>query len=289
MVSESQGDRPLIVVDVGNSETVVGRFRGEALVAHWRLVSRPHTSDEVSLLLESMLGRAGRRRGLAAVLCSVVPAATSGFAQALEGLTGQPPLVVDRHTVRGMPIRYLDPADVGPDRLANAVAARAQYGKPAVVVDLGTATTFDVVGPRGDYLGGAIAPGVITSSEELFRRAARLARVELVLPERAIGRTPRESLQSGILLGAAGMVDALVRRIAAELGRPPRVIATGGLATVVAPACETVQVVDEWLTLHGLRRIYDDRTRPRQVSERGPGRARSRRAGRARKPRRAKP
>jgi type III pantothenate kinase len=162
-------------------------------------------------------------------------------------------VVVDASAARSLPIRYLDPSAVGPDRLANAVAARDLYGKPAVVVDLGTATTFDVVGPRGDYLGGAIAPGVITSSEELFRRAARLSRVELSAPERAIGRTTQESLQAGILFGTAGMVDSLVRRIAAELGRPPRVIATGGLAPVVAPLCATIEVVDEWLTLHGLR------------------------------------
>src|SRR5262249_36598668 len=152
-------------------------------------------------------------------------------------------------TVKGLPIRYHDPSVVGPDRLANAVAARALYGTPAVVVDLGTATTFDVVGRGGDYVGGAIAPGVITSSEELFRRAPRLSRVELEMPSRAIGRNTQESLQAGILLGAAGMVDALVRRITRELGKKPHVIATGGLAPIVASACRTVDTVDEWLTL----------------------------------------
>jgi len=243
-----------LVVDVGNSETVVGRFAGERLAGHWRLVSRPRTADEVVLQVGLMLGGEGAvRDGRPAVLCSVVPPATRDFAVALERLTGAPPLVVDEGAARVIPIRYRDPSAVGPDRIANAVAVRALHGAPAVVVDLGTATTFDVVGPRGDYLGGAIAPGVITSSEELFRRAARLSRIELAMPARAIGRTTQESLQAGILMGAAGMVDTLVRRIAAELGRPPRVVATGGLAPVICPACETVDVIDEWLTLHGLR------------------------------------
>jgi type III pantothenate kinase len=246
--------RALLVVDVGNSETVVGRFADERLTGHWRLVSRPRTADEVVLQVGLMLGGGPAvHDGLPAVLCSVVPPATRDFAAALERLTGAPPVVVDEGAARVIPIRYRDPSAVGPDRIANAVAVRALHGVPAVVVDLGTATTFDVVGPRGDYLGGAIAPGVITSSEELFRRAARLSRIELTMPERAIGRTTQESLQAGILLGAVGMVDTLVRRIAKELGRRPKVVATGGLAPVIGPACETVDVVDEWLTLHGLR------------------------------------
>ena len=256
-------DSALLVVDLGNSETVLGLFTGERLTSHWRVGSRPRTADEVALLIRSLSGReAGDPAARRSVLCSVVPTQTRDFAAALEAVTGHPPLVVDHRTVRDLPVRYHDPAVVGPDRLANAVAARSLYGVPAVVVDLGTATTFDVVGPRGDYVGGAIAPGVITSSEELFRRAARLSRVELELPERAIGRNTQESLQAGILLGTAGMVDGLVKRIARELGdgkgaRKPHVIATGGLAHIVAPACETVDRVDEWLTLQGLRLIHE--------------------------------
>jgi type III pantothenate kinase len=251
-------DSALLVADLGNSETVLGLFSGERLTSHWRVGSRPRTADEVALLVRSLTGREpGDPAARRSVLCSVVPTATRDFAAALEAVTGTPPLVVDQRAVKGLPIRYHDPSVVGPDRLANAVAARSLYGTPAVVVDLGTATTFDVVGARGDYVGGAIAPGVITSSEELFRRAARLSRVELEMPDRAIGRNTQESLQAGILLGTAGMVDALVRRIAHELGRKPHVIATGGLAPIVAPACETVDRVDEWLTLHGLRLIHE--------------------------------
>jgi len=253
----------LLVVDLGNSETVIGLFTGERLTSHWRVGTVKRTADEVALLVRSLTGlERGDPPAHRSVLCSVVPTATRDFALALETLTGRPPLVVDHRSVRGLVVRYQDPSVVGPDRLANAVAARALYGTPAVVVDLGTATTFDVVGPRGDYVGGAIAPGVITSSEELFRRAARLSRVELELPERAIGRNTQESLQAGILLGAAGMVDALVRRIARELGKKPHVIATGGLAPIVAPACESVDHVDEWLTLHGLRLIAEGSPAP---------------------------
>ena len=256
---KARGSAPagLLVVDVGNSETVIGHFAGEGLVSHWRIGSRPRTADEVSLLLRSLAGTDGAAfRGLGSVLCSGVPPATRDFAAALARLTRRPPLIVD-HRTAGIPVRYRDPSAVGPDRIANAVAARALYGTPAIVVDLGTATTFDVVGKRGDYLGGAIAPGVVTASEELYRRASRLARVELEIPAHAIGRTTTESLQSGILFGTAGLVDALVRRIARELGGKPRVIATGGLAGVIAPACETIQAVEEWLTLHGLRLIHE--------------------------------
>jgi type III pantothenate kinase len=258
---------PLLVVDLGNSETVIGWYADGALASHWRIGSRPRTADEVALLLRSLSGGDGSVfRGQASVLCSVVPPATRDFAAALAQLTGRDPLIVD-HRTAGIPVRYKDPAAVGPDRIANAVAARALYGAPAIVVDLGTATTFDVVGARGDYLGGAIAPGVITASEELFRRAARLARVELEIPARAIGRTPAESLQAGILLGTAGLVDTLVRRITRELGAKPRVIATGGLSGVIAPACETIQVVDEWLTLHGLCLIHERKRASRHRRE----------------------
>jgi len=244
------------VVDLGNSETVLGLFTGERLTSHWRVGSVKRTADEVALLVYSLSGRErGDPPAQRSVLCSVVPTETRDFAAGLQEVTGRPPLLVDHRTVKGLAVRGPDPSVVGPDRLANAVAARALYGAPAVVVDLGTATTFDVVGPRGDYIGGAIAAGVITSSEELFRRAARLSRVELEVPERAIGRNTQEALQSGILLGTAGMVDALVRRMTKELGRKPHVIATGGLAPIVAPACETVDCVDEWLTLQGLRLI----------------------------------
>lgn len=264
----------LVAVDIGNSDTVVGRFHGAALDGFWRLTSGRLTADEAALTLDLLLGhgcargtdategtRRGRARPAAAVLCSVVPNLTLVWAEALERVTGGPPLEVSAATAKGLlPIRYHDPTAVGADRIANALAARALYGTPAIVVDLGTATTFDCVSREGAYLGGAIAPGVATSAEELFRRAARVPRVELRRPEKALGRTTEESLRAGVLWGAAGMVDALVRRLAREMKGTPRVVATGGWAKSVAPECETVEAVDEGLTLKGMRILWEERS-----------------------------
>jgi type III pantothenate kinase len=257
----------LLAVDVGNSETTIGVFQDEDMVLSWRLRSLPRTPDETLLLLRQLLGpEAIDLAGLPSVLCSVVPPVTGDFVHALERLTGVAPVVVGVDTVAAMPIRYLDPSAVGPDRLANAVAARELYGTPAIVVDLGTATTFDVVGEDGDYLGGAITPGLWVSAEELFRRAARLGRVELKRPERVIGRTPEESLQSGIVLGHAGMVDTLVTRILQELGGEARVIATGGLARLLEGEATTLEHFDEGLTLKGLRLIHDAAAHPETIA-----------------------
>jgi type III pantothenate kinase len=248
--------RALVAVDIGNSDIVVGRFEGAEIKGFWRLSSSRQTADEISLTLRSLL-RDPARGELGAVLCSVVPSLTQAWSEALERLAGRPPVEVGSETVRDLPVRYHDRTAVGADRLANAIAARSLYGMPAIVVDLGTATTFDCVSKSGAYLGGAIAPGVGTSAEELFRRAARIPRVELRKPERAIGRTTEQSLRAGVLWGAAGQVDALVRRIALELKGTPAVIATGGWAKVVAPECETINVVDEALTLKGLKIIWE--------------------------------
>lgn len=256
----SRGDGPL-TVDIGNSDTVVGRFQGARLAGFWRLTSGRLTADEATLLLEHVLGRPRGARGprpRGAVLCSVVPRLTPSWSEALERTTGQAPLEVSAELVRELlPIRYHDPGAVGADRIANALAARELYGAPVIVVDLGTATTFDCVSREGAYLGGAIAPGVGTSAEELFRRAARVPRVELRRPRRALGRTTEESLRSGVLWGAAGQVDALVGRLAREMKGKPRVVATGGWAKVVAPECATVEAVDEALTLKGMRLLWE--------------------------------
>jgi len=257
----------LLAVDVGNSETTLGVFQEDDLVLSWRLRSMPRTPDETLLLLRQLLGpEAIDLAGLPSVLCSVVPPVTSDFARALEVLTGSAPVVVGADTVQAMPIRYKDPSAVGPDRLANAVAVRELYGTPAIVVDLGTATTFDVVGEDGDYLGGAITPGLWVSAEELFRRAARLGRIELKRPERVIGRTPEESMQAGIVLGHAGLVDSLVTRILEELGVDARVVATGGLARLIAGEATTIEQVDEGLTLKGLRIIHDAAAHPEALA-----------------------
>jgi type III pantothenate kinase len=248
----------LLAVDIGNSDTVVGLFAGRDLTGFWRLTSRAATADEIAMRLEA-LGRAHPfPRTLGAALCSVVPALTLPWAVALERRSGTPPVEVSAATARSLPVRYHDPSAVGADRIANAIAARALYGTPAIVVDLGTATTFDCISRQGAYLGGAIAPGVASSAEELFRRAARLPKVELRRPARALGRTTEESLQAGVLWGAAGQVDALVRRLALEMKGTPMVIATGGLAATVAPECETINRVDETLTLKGMRILWEE-------------------------------
>jgi type III pantothenate kinase len=249
----------LVTVDIGNSDTVVGVFRGSKLLEFWRLTSGRMTADEVRFRLEELARHVDGGRPEGAVLCSVVPALTPAWAEALGRWTGRPPLEVGAATATSLTIRYHDPSAVGADRIANAIAARAFYGTPVIVVDLGTATTFDCVSKSGEYLGGAISPGVGTSAEELFRRAARIPRVELRRPLRALGRTTEESLRAGVLWGAAGQVDALVRRLVREMKGKPQVVATGGWAGIIAPECSTVDAVDEALTLKGMRILWDER------------------------------
>ncbi len=245
----------LLAVDVGNSETTVGRFVGRELAGFWRLTSGRHTADELRFVLEALLKAPAA--GWGSIVCSVVPALTVPWRAALRAVTGSPPVEVTAEATK-LPVQVPDPASVGADRIANAYAVRALYGTPAIVVDLGTATTLDCVSKAGAYVGGVIAPGVVTASEELFRRAARLARVDLRRPERALGRTTEECLRIGVLWGNAGLVDSLVRRVRAELGGRPKVVATGGLATVLAPECETVDLVDETLTLKGMRLLWEE-------------------------------
>jgi type III pantothenate kinase len=255
----------MVAVDIGNSDIVVGRFRGAELSGFWRLTTTRMTADEATLRLESLLrpasGATERRetaRPIAAALCSVVPTLTGAWSEALARLSGGSVVEVSAATATRLPIRYHDRTAVGADRIANAIAVRALYGTPAIVVDLGTATTFDCVGRTGAYLGGVIAPGVGTSSEELFRRASRLPRVELKRPERAIGRTTDESVRAGVVWGSAGMIDALVRRLALEIKGTPTVVATGGYARIVTPECETINRVDEGLTLKGMRILWEE-------------------------------
>jgi type III pantothenate kinase len=257
----------LLALDVGNSETTLGVFQDEDVVLSWRLTTMPRTPDESMLLLRQLLGpEAIDLAGLPTVLCSVVPRVTADLARALELLTGAAPLIVGPDTLPGMAIRYADPSAVGPDRLANAFAARELFGAPAIVVDLGTATTFDVVGEDGDFRGGAIAPGLGTAAEELFRRAARLGRIELERPAHAIGRTTEESLLSGIVLGHAGLVDGMVTRLLVELGGDARVIATGGLSRLLEGEATTIEHFDEGLTLKGLRLIHDAAAHPETIA-----------------------
>jgi type III pantothenate kinase len=248
---------PLITVDVGNTDTVVGSFVGPDLEQSWRISSQRSTTDEVRLMLEQML-RTGAA-GSPSVLCSVVPSATRAWAEALHELTGRDPVEVSART---SPIRLdvTEPDSVGPDRIANALAGKLLHGSPCIVIDLGTATTFDCISRQGAFVGGAISPGLMTSADELFRRAARLSTIELRKPDRAVARTTADNLRVGMLWGYAGLVDALVRRMRNELGGRPKVVATGGLARLVAPECETIDLVDDGLTLKGLR-LYWEATR----------------------------
>jgi type III pantothenate kinase len=256
----------LLVIDAGNTETVVGIFRGEWLLGSWRFASdRSRTADECRLLL----GLAAREAGLdldaigGVSIGSVVPPITAAFREVAEAGLRVPTVVVAGDTGGAIPIRVDNPREVGADRLANAVAAFHLMRRPAVVVDLGTATTFDVISARGEYLGGAIAPGILTSSEELFRRAARLSAVDLTFPPRVIGRNTTESLRSGILYGAVGQIDGILDRIRAEWRRGFGVLATGGLAGLVAPRSARIERVVPDLTLQGLRLIFE------KIEERG--------------------
>lgn len=250
----------ILAVDIGNSNIVIGVYRGDHLIRHWRLSTRQHaTADEYGILLTTLFASSGLEsvqvRGVA--LASVVPPLVGAWQQMLQEQFGIEPLLITNETTSALRIMYDNPAEVGADRIVNAIAGIRLYGAPLIVVDFGTATTFDAIDASGSYLGGAIAPGIGISTEALFARAAKLPRVELVRPPRAIGRNPASSMQSGIIFGFAGQVDALVRRFWAELGGRTTVVATGGLADLIAAETETVDRVDPLLTLEGLRIIYE--------------------------------
>ena len=250
----------LLVIDVGNTETVLGVFDGSELAAHWRVTTVRHrTRDEYRLLLGGMLEmegyHAGKLHGLA--LASVVPPATLALREVAGHLSDGPSLVVGPGVRTGMPILIDNPREVGADRVANSVAAAALYGAPAVVVDFGTSTNFDVVGPTGEYLGGAIAPGLVISTDALIGGTAALRRVELVPPRSPIGKGTVEAIQSGAIYGHAGLVDGIMERLVAQLDGEVVRIATGGLASTIVPHCGSVDIIDEFLTLDGLRLIYN--------------------------------
>jgi type III pantothenate kinase len=250
----------ILVVDIGNTQTVLGLVEDGQLESHWRVsTDATLTADEVRVKIGGLLALDGQ--GWAdverVVVSSVVPALTAAYIELATRATGVAPLVIGPGVKTGLPVAYDNPHEIGADRIVNAVAAVAAYGAPVIVVDFGTATTLDVVDASGAYVGGAIAPGVETGAEALFRRAARLSAVDLETPQHVIGRTTRESVQSGLILGAAAMVDGLVRRTWAELGSECPVVATGGLAELVAPLSETIGPVDPDLTLTGLILIWE--------------------------------
>ncbi|HYY79535.1 MAG TPA: type III pantothenate kinase [Actinomycetes bacterium] len=256
----------LLAIDVGNTEITIGVFEGEKLLQHWRAATvAERTADEHALLLGGFLAQEGLRfaevvTGVA--VSSVVPRLTQALREMVQRYCGFEPFVVEPGIRTGLKILTDNPREVGADRVVNTAAAFAAYGGPAVVVDFGTATTFDAVSERGEYLGGAIAPGIQISTNALASHTAQLRRVELAAPRSVVGKNTAEALQSGIVYGFAGQVDGIVRRMVAELGGRATVIATGGLAEAVLEACETVQRHDPWLTLHGLRIVYDRNAGP---------------------------
>jgi type III pantothenate kinase len=252
----------LLAVDVGNTETVVGLFDdlgGNDPVDHWRLsTDASRTSDELALLLGQLVALRGLRldvdiTGLA--VCSGVPRVTAALRAMAARHLGLAPVVIGPGTRTGVPIRYENPREVGADRIANAVGALDRFSPPIVVVDFGTATTLDAITADGEYLGGAIVPGVEIALDALYTSAALLRRVELVEPRRVIGTSTEAAIQSGSLYGTAALVDGMVARMEVELGAPT-VVATGGLSNVVAPLSARVQHLEPWLTLHGLRVVF---------------------------------
>jgi len=249
----------LMVLDVGNTNTVLGIYSNEELLNHWRLTTeRERTADEYGILIRTLFGLGEVSNGTvtAIVISSVVPPARPALEEMGVRYFGIQPLFIEATMDLGMPVRYNPPADVGADRIVNAVAAYAQFGGPAVVVDFGTATTFDAISPQGEYLGGVIAPGIGISAEALFLRAARLPRVEIRPPSKVVGDSTVGSIQSGLYWGYAGLVDGILRRMKDEIENP-YVVSTGGLAELISPACEEIDSVDRNLTLEGMRLVYE--------------------------------
>ena len=245
----------LLAADVGNTQTVLGLFDGGELRDHWRLATEAHrTGDELGALFGRFFDP-GALDGICLALS--VPRLVREYELLAERWAEAPLVVVGPGTRTGMPIRYDDPREVGPDRIVNSVAAKERYGAPVIVVDFGTSTNFDIVSPAGDYVGGVLAPGIETSMEALFARAARLVKVDYVEPPSVIGKTTVGGLQSGLVYGFAGQVDGIVTAIRGELGVDARVIATGGLAELVAPHSTTIEAVDPFLTLDGLRLVWE--------------------------------
>jgi type III pantothenate kinase len=245
----------LLAVDVGNTQTVLGLYDGELLTDHWRLATdTTRTGDELTVLLGGLLDPDAIE---AICLSTTVPMLLREWERLAERWAHAPLLAVGPGIRTGIPIRYDDPREVGPDRIVNSVAAKARLGAPVIVVDFGTSTNFDVVSPAGEYVGGVLAPGIETSMDALFARAARLFKVDYVEPPTVIAKNTANALQSGLVYGFAGQVDAIVGRIRAELEAPDApVVATGGLADLIAPHSQTIGAIDPWLTLEGLRLVW---------------------------------
>jgi type III pantothenate kinase len=249
----------LLVIDVGNSNTALGVYRSDELIAHWRLTTNPaRTVDEYGVHARNLfeLAHLDFKAIDAIAIASVVPPLNYTLKRMAEVYFQITPLFIDHATDTGLRILYEPPSDVGADRIVDAVAAITKYGAPCVVVDFGTATTFNAINAKGEYMGGAITPGIMISSEALFARTAKLPRVDIKRPHKVIGSSTVAAMQSGLYYGYAGLVDGVLEKMIEEIGSPTRVIATGGLAQLIATGSKFIELVDDTLTLDGLRLVY---------------------------------
>ena len=250
----------LLVFDVGNTNTVIGVFRGKELITHWRIrTDHLRTADEYGMELYNLFRYNGLEMGDVkdVAISSVVPTLMMDMNKMCRSYFNSDPLVVGPGTKTGLMIRYDNPREVGADRVVNAVAAVGKYGGPLIILDFGTATTFCVINEKNEYLGGAIAPGVQISTDALFARASKLPRVELIRPKTMIGKNTVMAMQIGIMYGFVGQVEGIVNRMKEEMQCNPKVVATGGLGRLIAKETDCMDVVDEFLTLEGLRMVYE--------------------------------
>ncbi|MDQ6693513.1 MAG: type III pantothenate kinase [Chloroflexota bacterium] len=253
----------LLAIDIGNTNTVLGLYRGEELVADWRMATEHHKmADEWAAGLITLAGHCGYKLSDidSAICSSVVPPVTTAFRQMVEEYLQIKMMQVEPGIRTGVKICVDNPREVGADRIVNTLAAHMRYSGPAIVIDFGTATTFDVVSPQGEYLGGAIAPGLVISSDALFRYTAQLRRIEFVAPRSSVGKNTVQAMQSGVIWGYVSMVEGMVKRLKVDMGptgQDAKIIATGGLGKLIATNTDCVHIVDTNLTLDGLRMIYD--------------------------------